>query len=120
MFTPSPESPLLTNRCRLPQRSLWFGRALLYEDRVRIQGWTWRGRYERVIPTDRIDRVQWWAVVDDVNFMLHLKNGGAVPLQLLKGAGTWNVKLHDLLGQSLMAHHSPPSVQRKDEHVSSS
>jgi hypothetical protein len=113
-------SPLLSNRCRLPQRSLWFGRALLYEDRVRIRGWTWRGRYERAIRLERIERVQWWAVVDDVNFMLHLEDGGAVPLQLLKGAGTWNVTLHDLLGQSLMAHHSPSDVQPSNKAASPS
>jgi hypothetical protein len=107
----SARSPLLSNRCRLPRQTLWFGRALLYEDRVRIRGWTWRGRYERVIPLERIDRVQWWAVINDVNFMLHLKDGRAVPLQLRKGAGTWNVKLHGLLGQSLLAHHAPTDVQ---------
>lgn len=104
-------SPLLSNRCRLPQRSLWFGRALLYEDRVRIQGWTWVGRYEREISLVRIDRVQWWAVINDVNFLMHLEDGSAVPLQLMKGAGTWNVKLHKMLGQSLLAHHAPCDVR---------
>ena len=109
----SDTSLLLSNRCRLPRRSLWFGRALLYEDRVCIQGWTWRGRYRRVIPLQRIDQVKWWAVLDDVNFMLHLDDGQAVPLQLLKGAGTWNVKLHCLLNKSLLAHHSLPNVNEQ-------
>ena len=81
---------------------------MLYEDRVCIRGWTWRGRYRRVIPLERIDRVKWWAVLDDVNFSIHLDDGGAVPLQLRKGAGTWNVELHNLLGQSMMDHHSLP------------
>ena len=110
-------APLLSNRCRLPRRSLWFGRACLYEDRVCIRGWTWRGRYRRVIPLERIDRVKWWAVLDDVNVLLHLDDGGAVPLQLMKGAGTWNVELHNLLDQSLMAHHSLPGG---DEHTEAS
>jgi hypothetical protein len=109
---------LLSNRCRVPQRTLWFGRASLYEDRVCIQGWTWRGRYERVIPVARIDRVQWWAVIDDVNFLMHLEDGDAVPLQLEKGAGTWNVKLHGLLGQSLLAHHAPPDVRSNERAAS--
>lgn len=101
-------APLLSNRCVLPHRTLWFGRALLYENRVCIRGWTWRGRYRRVIPLERIDRVKWWAVLDDVNFLIHLDDGGPVPLQLRTGAGNWNVELHNLLGQRVTAHHSPP------------
>ncbi len=102
-------SPLLSNRCYLPHRSLWFGWAHLYTDRVCIQGWTWRGRYRRVVPVKRIDRVKWWAVLDDVNLLLGLGDGQAVPLQLRKNAGTWNAKLHDLLDQSLMVQHSLPT-----------
>jgi hypothetical protein len=108
-------SPLLSHRCRLPHRTLWFGRALLYEDRVCIRGWTWRGPYRRVIPLERIQRVKWWAVLDDVNFLLRLDDGRAVPLQLRKGAGTWNVELHNLLDQSLMAHHSLPDHDKNRE-----
>jgi hypothetical protein len=103
------EAPLLSNRCRLPHRMLWFGRAFLHEEHVCIRGWTWRGRYRRVVPIERIDRVKWRAVLDDVNLFLHLDDGEMVPLQLRKGAGTWNVELHNLLGQRVMNHHSLPS-----------
>jgi hypothetical protein len=101
-------SPLLCNRCQLPRRTLWFGRASLYADRISIRGWNWTGRYRRVIPLERIDDVKWWAVIDDVNFLLRLNDGRAVPLQLRKGAGTWNVKLHGLLGKSMLDHHRLP------------
>lgn len=104
-------TPLLSTRCRVPDRRLWFGRAELYEDRIRIRGWTWRGRYRRVVPLDQVERVQWWATTGDVNFMLYLDDGRAVPLRLLRGAGTWNAKLHALLGQSLLAHPTPPGVE---------
>jgi hypothetical protein len=105
----SRSAPLLTTRCHLPRRTLWWGRAALYPDRVCIRGWNWRGRYRRVVPLERIDEVTWWAVTDDVNFLLRLDDGRAVPLQLRRGAGTWNAKLHDLLGQSLLARHSLPT-----------
>lgn len=98
-------APLLSNRCSLPHRTLWFGRAFLYEDRVCIRGWTWQGRYRRVVPIERIDRVKWRAVPNDVNLLIHLGNGDIVPLRLRKGAGNWNVELHNLLGQSVMNHH---------------
>jgi hypothetical protein len=109
------ETPILTNRCCLPHRRLWFGRAFLYADHVCIQGWTWTGRYRRVIPLERIEDIKWWAVVDDVNFMLHLDNGRSVPLQLQKGAGTWNVELHDLLGKSMLDHHTLPDSESDQE-----
>lgn len=115
MFFSSPEPPLLSHSCQLPQRSLWFGRARLYEDRVCIRGWTWSGQYRKIIPLTRVDRVQWLAVVDDVNFVLHLNNGRSVPFQLHQGAGTWNVKLHSLLGQRLMAHQAIPDVAQSRE-----
>lgn len=83
---------------------------MLYEDRVCIKGWTWRGRYRDVIPLGEIDRIRWWAVLDDVNFLLQLDHGRAVPLQLLTGAGAWNAKLHALLGESILAHRSLPDV----------
>ena len=110
----SPREPaLLSTRCHLPRRSLWFGRACLYEDRICIRGWTWRGRYRRTIPLERIATIKWWAVLDDVNFLLHLDDGRAVPLQLANGAGTWNVRLHELLGRSLLSHHKPPTAESR-------
>lgn len=105
------KSLLLSTRCQLPRRPLWFGRALLYRDRICIRGWTWQGRYRRLIPLERVERVQWWAVLKDVNFLLHLDDGRVVPVQLLSGAGTWNVKLHALLGQSVLAHQQLPDVE---------
>lgn len=112
----SNRSPILTNRCRVPHRSLWFGRALLYDDRVCIRGWTWRGRYRRVVPLERIDEVKWWAVLDEVNFLLRLDDGAVVPLELRNGAGTWNVKLHNLLGKSMLDR---PFIPNPDERVTS-
>lgn len=106
----SRSTPLLRHRCRLPRRTLWFGQATLYPDRVSIQGWNWQGRYRRVIPLERIEEVKWWAVIDDVNFLLRLDDGRAVPLQLLSGAGTWNVKLHSLLGKNMLDHHTLPNA----------
>jgi len=107
-------TPLLSTRCRLPTRTLWFGRALLHKTRICIRGWTLRGRYRRVVPLDRIDRVKWWAVLDDVNFVLCLDDDSTVPLQLMKGAGRWNVKLHELLDKSLLAHHAMPGVENRE------
>lgn len=103
-------NPLLTTRCTLPEERLWFARADLFDDAIRLSGWTWRGRVERRIAIASIDRVQWWAVLKDVNFMLHLADGTSIPMQLHQGAGTWNCKLHDLMGESILAQHELPDV----------
>lgn len=114
----SDSSCLLTNRCQLPSGSLWFGRAYLYEDRVCISGWQIRGRFRRQVPLDRIQEVEWRAVVDDVNLILHLDDDDVVPLQLRKNAGTWNMKLHDLLDQRVLTHHEVPPVRAGEDTAS--
>jgi hypothetical protein len=111
MPTNSDAEPILSTRCKLPGRNLWFSRASLHEDRIELSGWTWKGRFSRSIRLDRIDRFQWWAVIDDVNFLLHLEDGVAVPLHLLRSAGTWSCKLHELLGKSILAQDAIPRVQ---------
>lgn len=103
-------SPVLSTRCTLPGLLLWFGRAELYPRCIRLVGWTWSGRFERTISLDRIERVRWWAVREDVNFLLHLADGRGVALQLYRNAGLWNHELHDRLGLSRLAQSSPADV----------
>lgn len=110
MSTSSSVSPLLSTRCRIPGRNLWFARASLYDDAVRITGWRWSGAYDRVVKLSRVERVQWWAVLDDVNFMIHLDEGGVLPLQLYKGAGMWNCKIHELLGWDFFSKATLPGT----------
>lgn len=95
-------SPLYEHSCRLPERTLWFGRASLYEDRVTIRGWTWRGRFRRDIPIERIDDLNWRPVPDGPNLVLHLHDGADVAFRLESGAGLWNARLHELIGKSLL------------------
>lgn len=103
-------SLLFSHRCDLSTRTLWLGRALLYEDRVRIQGWTWDGRYRRTIPLERVREVEWRPVPEGVNLILHLDEGRSVPLSFPQGAGLWNAKLHDLLDRGLLNHPTLPDI----------
>ncbi len=111
----SDSSVLLTNRCQLPCGSLWFGRAYLYEDHIHITGWQIGGRYRRKVALDRIQEVEWRTVVDGTNLVLYLDDGETVRLQLFKNAGTWNMRLHDLLGQSFLAHHGMTSTENEED-----
>lgn len=111
----SSTSSILSTRCRLPDRTLWFGRAHLCKAGISIRGWTLSGRYERQIPLDRIDEVEWRVGGDRANFFLRLVDGQTVPLQLVHGAGMWNVKLRELLGESVLAHPPLPEVRTREE-----
>lgn len=110
----SSPDPLHSNRCSLPHRTLWFGEASLYEDRIHIQGWTWQGRYEREVVVEDIDEVEWRPQPTRPNLLLHLEDGTTVPLRLRKGAGLWNAKLHDLLDQSLLDKRSLPDDEQAE------
>lgn len=99
-------TPIYSHRCTLPNRTLWFGRASLYEDRVVLRGWTWRGRYHRQISLQRIKEVNWRPVPEGPNLILELHNGSSVALRLQTGGGLWNAKLHDLLDKPLLNRHS--------------
>ena len=107
--------PLYSHRCTLPHRTLWFGRASLYEDRIHIQGWTWRGRYRKKVAIADIDEVDWRPRPERPNLLLHLEDGRTVPIRLRKGAGLWNAKLHDLLGQSLLEDRGIPKNGQREE-----
>lgn len=98
-------APLYSHRCTVPDRTLWFGEASLYEDRITVQGWTWRGRYQREIAIDRIDEVDWRPGPNKPNLILRLDDGRDVRIRLQKGGGLWHAKLHDLLGESLLDRH---------------
>lgn len=57
---------------------------------------------------DEIDEVEWRPRPENANLILHLEDESTVPLRLRKGAGLWNAKLHDLLGQSVLGDRRPP------------
>ena len=99
---------LYSHRCTLPDRTLWFGQASLYEDRIHIKGWTWRGRYRRKILVEDIDEVEWRPRPEKPNLLLSLHDGEVVRLRLHKGSGLWNAKLHDLIDESLLDGRSLP------------
>lgn len=107
--------PLYSHRCSLPHRTLWFGRAALYEDHIHIRGWTWQGRYQREVLVEDIEEVEWRPQPERPNLYLHLTDGKTIPLRLRKGAGLWNAKLHDLLDQSLFEDHNLPKNGRDEK-----
>ncbi len=95
---------------RLPDRTLWLGRAALYEDRIVLSGWQLRGRYRRTLRLGEVDRVEWWAVEDGPNFAFHLHSGESVALRLKRNAGTWKFKLDHLLGHEALAAPGLPDT----------
>lgn len=97
-----PSSPIHSHSCSLPNQTLWFGRAVLYEDRVTIRGWNWQGRFHEEILMERIEGIDWRPVPDGPNLILHLTDGSNVRLRIKTAGGLWNAKLQELLGESVV------------------
>lgn len=109
--------PLLSTRFRLPDRTLWFGRARLFKGCVELMGWTLRGRYRRTIPLERVECAEWWTdsghVSRKVNFALHLQGGETVALYLEKAAGHWKYEIGALLGHHMKRTSLPESAPQR-------
>ncbi|PSQ61529.1 MAG: hypothetical protein BRD27_03250 [Bacteroidetes bacterium QH_10_64_19] len=57
---------------------------------------------------DEIAEIDWRPRPERANLILHLKDERIFRLRLHKGAGLWNAKLHDLLGQSVLGDRGLP------------
>lgn len=86
---------ILTSSVSLPGQTLWFGRAKLYDDHIRVTGWHWTGRHEKRIRLDNLTRVDTWSRADGPNMVLRM-NDAAEYLRLEKGIMLWYWKLKEL------------------------
>lgn len=98
-------SALKTVPCRLPDRSLWFGKAKLLEDEIVVTGWEWTGHFERRLSLEKIESAQWFPR-EEYNLLLRLHDGSRRVMDLKRGAGLWYWKLKDLIGDP-PAHSAP-------------
>ena len=73
---------VLANRFRYPNRSLLFGRARLFGDRIELSGWGLHGRHRQCIPLGLISTLDYHPLEDDANLTLYLATGDAVPLHI--------------------------------------
>lgn len=86
---------LLETEALLPDRTLWFGRAELYERGMRITGWTWTGRYDEYIDLGEMDRIETWTRSEGANVLVHT-SGTTHRLRLKSGVMRWHWKLKEL------------------------
>ncbi len=80
-----------THRSWFASRSpaLLFARVTLEDDHLTLTGWTWRGRYRRLIPLDRILHID--ARGDD-ELILWLFDGETLRLRM-RHARAWKARL---------------------------
>lgn len=74
---------------RFMQPALWWGRVVLYEDRLELRGWSLQGRYRRVIALTRIQHVD---VLASDGIGLWCTSGETLRLRLKDAAG-WKRRL---------------------------
>ena len=90
MPSPPDSSPTLVSRFDFQNPSLLWGRVRLGPDGLSLTGWTWRGRFRRRIPFDRILHVD--ARADD-ELVLWLFDGEALRLRIERPAA-WKAALN--------------------------
>jgi len=88
-------TPLLSTDVSLPDQTLWFGQAELYDTFIYVSGWTWTGRYERRIEVNDIEQAETWSRSGGANLVLYIGNTRE-PLRLKTGIMLWHWKLKDL------------------------
>lgn len=104
---------LLSSRFGYADRTVFFGRARLFADRIDLKGWSWTGRHRRVILLHEVEQVRWWSGRDhSANLVLYLEDGGRVSLRV-GASGLWKYQIEALLGRQLNVTDDLP------EHLSS-
>lgn len=74
------------------------GRAALYQDHIRLRGWSLQGRYDRCVGLSEVERVDWY--VDGVpRVLIGLRQGEEISLAV-RGAALWRLTLEDLRGRA--------------------
>lgn len=91
MMGASRRDVLWSSAFRFLRPVLWCGQARLYTDRLELRGWSWRGRYRRLIELQRIvhvdvlatDEVRLWCSGGDT-FRLRLDDAAEWKKRLLR------------------------------------
>ena len=109
------------NAFRLPGQRIFWGRLHVYDDHIVFRGWTWRARFERVVPLAEIRAVDWWTG-QSPNFAVHLRNGRSFACDLT-AAGWWALRLEGqlkalgYLDRSLVGDAPIPDADPKRPHA---
>lgn len=81
------EVPVLQTRYRDYMGRVFFGEMTLYENRLELRGWSWRGRMERVWSLREIRAVEWLRK-PEANLVFRLYDGSRYYVKA-KGVGVW-------------------------------
>ena len=95
-FSPFRSSRTLRSWFAFRDPALLFARATLDEDHLALTGWTWRGRYQRQIPLDRILHAD---ARGDEELILWLFDGETLRLRM-KHARAWKAHLDTQMEES--------------------
>lgn len=92
------DKQLHTSRFRIAGRALAMPRACLFEDRLRLRGWTTAGQFEEVIRLADVVDVEWFtSVKHEPNIRIVTARGGERHLWL-PNAGLWCYEIRRLAG----------------------
>lgn len=76
------------------------GRARLYDNRIELSGWSFRGRFHRRLELDAVENVEWFTAVKGRPNLCVVMEGGAEHYFWVQAAGTWCYEIRKLVGVS--------------------
>jgi hypothetical protein len=86
MSQSAPNGPLSFD-VDLERKPLWFGTLVLYDDHLKISGWSWTGPLQETIRFEHIPVVERWSTPKQgPNFIIHRTQGSALHCRVGNGA----------------------------------
>ncbi len=94
--------PLVSKRFRFADRSVLYGHAQLFGDRVELSGWRLLGRFNMQIPIDEVVDVEYHPLDQNGNLCLTLEDGSEMKL-VVQDAHEWRQHFQSWLSYSVLA-----------------
>lgn len=103
---------VLTSACKLPDRWLFRGRAMLYASHIVVKGWGRTGRYERRIQLSELASVGWYGGPGSTpNLFLNFSSGEVFSLRV-QAAALWRLNIDHSLKKIQARQKQRPYVHR--------
>ena len=94
--------PLVTKRFRYADRSVVYGQAQLFGDRIELRGWQLLGRFTKQIPLEQVVDVSYHPLNEDGNLQMTLDDGEEVKL-VMQDAHEWRQHFENWLSYNVLA-----------------
>lgn len=104
--------PILETKATYFRKTLFGGVARLFTDRLEISSIALTGISVHRIPLIQLERVKVDSAIGGRSIYLHMRDGEAVRLELVRGGALWGLKINERLG-SVGSHPANPDLRNR-------